>query len=598
MKTNKRQYKKEIVMNKKKIEQYIKEQKTVNIPTVQNNFSIDYKTAKQLFQEFIKKGMISFQGPLDYSYCDDYNEEKYLKLMKLKTEIESKSITYKKAVKLCVMSGEISYEELQDKLEISEYATSCIFRWLSENAVIEKQNNIGKSMLTAKEYNIMFENENVTDISEKENEDMAIQDVKESLEARKQEILQKIQQKIEEDNNEEDENYEEKENEETGKCDWNEDKLNLHGNVRRRLDKITPLPHITGQKNGKNLKFFYPKSATWKNHKVLYNNVFNTEMAMILISVNTRNEAIDIAEKNIRAMIDCKNYFRAYILENILRKIGDSNEKEFGKMINEAWKYIITTDKENYFLIKDSELTLYKGKWKTLFVPDGVIKIGNGLLDDDDYDFIREVEMPDSVKEIGDNAFCLCDNLDKVSLSSNLEKIGSNAFFEANGLMESDLPKSLYEIGEGAFCRSDIETVRLGDKINVIKKNVFKESLLQSITISKSVDKIEENAFKDCCDLKEVVFVGGKKDIDECAFDGCQNIKTIKFIGTAEELESVKQDLYAESECVLFVSVSEDVLPANNISDKSETIKNWTQKTIKGFPSLDVKNVKIIFQKK
>ena len=51
--------------------------------------------------------------------------------------------------------------------------------------------------------------------------------------------------------------------------------------------------------------------------------------------------------------------------------------------------------------------------------------------------------IPESVKEIGENAFRECENLEKVKIPASVEKIGENAFLDSEKV-EIITPKNSY----------------------------------------------------------------------------------------------------------------------------------------------------------
>ena len=52
-------------------------------------------------------------------------------------------------------------------------------------------------------------------------------------------------------------------------------------------------------------------------------------------------------------------------------------------------------------------------------------------------DGIEEIELPDTITEIGDSAFKSCKNLNKVIIPESVTKIDGDAFAECSGLILS-----------------------------------------------------------------------------------------------------------------------------------------------------------------
>lgn len=97
----------------------------------------------------------------------------------------------------------------------------------------------------------------------------------------------------------------------------------------------------------------------------------------------------------------------------------------------------------------------------------------------------REVQydIPDSVMEISDWAFCDCKKLNRITI-----------------------PDSVHEVGEGAFC-------------NCI--------LLDEVEIPDSVTKIDDCAFRGCTSLERVIIPSSVKELGWGVFDGCEKNVTV-----------------------------------------------------------------------
>lgn len=267
--------------------------------------------------------------------------------------------------------------------------------------------------------------------------------------------------------------------------------------------------------------------------------------------------------------------------EEILRRIqgvvqGEKNDESESKT-----KPIENQDKS--FDIENGVLIKYNGKRKYVSIPDIVNKIGDKSFENNNH--IIKVKLSERITEIGEFAFSGCETLTEIIFSKGLEKICDYAFHETSGLSKAVLPDTISEIGICAFYHSDIETLKTGGRIKIIKEKTFFESALNKIEISRSVKEIERQAFGNCSYLAEVTFIGGRKKIDPAAFDKCESIQRIKFIGTKKELESIKKSLYYGTKGLETVVLPNEILSLKN-----------NERRLVGFPSLNVDKVKIIFQ--
>ncbi len=155
---------------------------------------------------------------------------------------------------------------------------------------------------------------------------------------------------------------------------------------------------------------------------------------------------------------------------------------------------------------------------------------------------IRSITIPDSVEEIGKNAFyARIDDLTtvKIGTGSQLKKIGNNAFSGCRALTAIYLPAGLDELGDDVFnncgglntitvaeenthysgegnCLIDLSTQTLlrgsnqsviPDTVKIIGVAAFRKATLTELTIPASVTTIEKYAVQDCA-ITKIVFEG------------------------------------------------------------------------------------------
>ena len=158
-----------------------------------------------------------------------------------------------------------------------------------------------------------------------------------------------------------------------------------------------------------------------------------------------------------------------------------------------------------------------------------VVKIGHES-DEKDYKSITNVEIPNSVIEVGDSAFFNCSSLTSIDIPNSVIKIGKYAFLFCESLQSVEIPNSVIEIGKYAFreCRS-LQSVEIPNSVTRIYERTFSDCRsLQSVEIPNSVTSIYEGAFSDCYSLQSVEIPNSVTRIDEDAFRNCSSLTSVK----------------------------------------------------------------------
>lgn len=139
-----------------------------------------------------------------------------------------------------------------------------------------------------------------------------------------------------------------------------------------------------------------------------------------------------------------------------------------------------------------------------------VTAIGNSAFEEGtDINKIGKVNLPSTVKTIGDKAFYDCYGLTAVNFSeaASLETIGNNAFTHSN-LETVETPASLKTIGDRAFAY-------------VASMSVLK--------LNDGLESIGTDAFVWCANITEVIFPDSVTTIKNAAFEIAYAIKKLRF---------------------------------------------------------------------
>jgi uncharacterized repeat protein (TIGR02543 family) len=132
-------------------------------------------------------------------------------------------------------------------------------------------------------------------------------------------------------------------------------------------------------------------------------------------------------------------------------------------------------------------------------LPDGLTTIGSCAFQNEP---LTSVVLPDSVTTIGNGAFANTEKLKSVVFSDQLTEIPSSAFIKANDdvtdkavIAEVVIPDSVTNIGMNAFNGCSIGRVQLPEGLDSIGRMAFANNQLTSLTIPSSVTSIGSSAF-------------------------------------------------------------------------------------------------------
>ena len=157
---------------------------------------------------------------------------------------------------------------------------------------------------------------------------------------------------------------------------------------------------------------------------------------------------------------------------------------------------------------------------------------------------VTEITIPNSVKEIGYNAFKDCKNLSKINLGS-IEKISFDVFKGCTSLKSITIPKTL-KGGSVTPClnNSNITNITFEEGLTVIPSSLCENTGVTEITIPNSVKKIENNAFKDCKNLKKITILDNVTNISFDVFKNHDNDLTIYCYKDSEAAKyAIKNDI-------------------------------------------------------
>ncbi|SFI88199.1 Listeria/Bacterioides repeat-containing protein [Treponema bryantii] len=175
------------------------------------------------------------------------------------------------------------------------------------------------------------------------------------------------------------------------------------------------------------------------------------------------------------------------------------------------------------------------------------------------------------------SVFKNCKNLTSVVLPEGLVTIGAYTFAYCGALKAISFPKSLKTIGNNAFYYTGLEKLLLSN-VEVIGKSAFEKcSSLSKINMS-GVKTISSNAFSSCSSLVDVVI--DAQIIDYRAFEACNNLTSVTLSKSVKRIDGYafqkcnnlsyvifldKKNWYSTSNSSSPVDVSDSAVNARNL---------------------------------
>lgn len=107
----------------------------------------------------------------------------------------------------------------------------------------------------------------------------------------------------------------------------------------------------------------------------------------------------------------------------------------------------------------------------------------------------KHVIVPEGIEIIGNWAFISFDKMNKIDLPNSLKEIGDYSFKFVDNLKELTIPDSVEKLGEGSFCYSEIDSIKVSDKIETFPAYCFRYCKIDKLPSSlKTIE--DDNCFE------------------------------------------------------------------------------------------------------
>lgn len=172
---------------------------------------------------------------------------------------------------------------------------------------------------------------------------------------------------------------------------------------------------------------------------------------------------------------------------------------------------------------------------------------------------ITAFEIPNTITEIGEEAFCGCIGVKEMVIPESCVIIGKGAFAQMTGLEDITFPSDLEELPSRALVGCKIKNVNLPQNLKSIGGSAFSACYdLETIVLPDSLEVIGERAFNSCTALKSIKLPTHFKEIGEEAFAK----SGIEFVEFPNSLETIGRNAFNQCESLIGVRINENL---NNI---------------------------------
>ena len=176
----------------------------------------------------------------------------------------------------------------------------------------------------------------------------------------------------------------------------------------------------------------------------------------------------------------------------------------------------------------DSDGVVYASPFSTWVMYDDAPMPANELFG------ITEIRVGEGITELGEMIFC--DNpAEKVILPSTLERIGDYCFNVMQNLNEIEIPDSVRYIGESAFQTTALHSVRIPPLVTELPATCFTHCQLEEISIPDTVTEIGSYCFSHTL-LKDIRLPDGLTKLSDGLFDECRYLEKIEIPENVTEI--------------------------------------------------------------
>ena len=189
---------------------------------------------------------------------------------------------------------------------------------------------------------------------------------------------------------------------------------------------------------------------------------------------------------------------------------------------------------------------------------------------------VKDLVIPNSVTEIGKDAFYGCTALTSLTIPESVTSIGDYAFYSCSDLRSVVLlDGDEIKFGDGVFSNTNIRTAYVG---RPIATGVIPVNNLETLTIGNTVTEISASAWSNARYLRTLKLGSSLASIGESAFSGCTALTEVV---VPPSVETIEASAFAGNTALASIIMGHNVksigdkaydgCPANTISITAQT---------------------------
>lgn len=216
-------------------------------------------------------------------------------------------------------------------------------------------------------------------------------------------------------------------------------------------------------------------------------------------------------------------------------------------------------------------------KWNGL----AVTKIACTSYYDSKNDSMMTLVVPDTVTEIGSEAFKNCRNLVSVTLPNTITSMGYRAFFGCEKLAYFKIPAGVTVLEISLLAGTAITSIEIPETVTTIEYGAFADTPLTEVTIPASIKKAYQ-PFGGCKELTKIVWKAGEDAWVDDFFEG---------IESEFEFEMEENSAFPQGKCYWGYSTSKRTLKSVTLPTTLTEIPREMFKDIYSLESVNLSEI-------